>query len=83
MKTVDPMKLSIAFSDHELCTRCGTCAGVCPTAAIDFGDDLFPVLVPENCIDCGLCAATCPGGRLSFGDLTETTFGHRRSPPRI
>jgi coenzyme F420 hydrogenase subunit beta len=81
MAMADPKRLSIAFTDHALCTRCGTCAGVCPTSAIDFDAELFPSLVEDRCIDCGLCAATCPGGRVPFGDLTEATFGHRTPPP--
>ena len=78
MKTIPPDILSIAFTDHALCTRCGTCAGVCPTGAITMGADRYPVLDADRCIECGLCAKTCPGGRVHFRELTEITFGHDR-----
>ncbi len=75
---ISPEHLSIAFTDKTLCTRCGTCGGVCPTQAIDFPDDLYPQLDETKCIDCGLCAKTCPGGTLNYRNLTTITFGHDR-----
>jgi len=77
MKKIDKNILSIAFTNKELCTRCGTCVGVCPTGALTLDDDFYPELNPELCIECGLCAKTCPGGQVHFKDLTEITFGHR------
>jgi coenzyme F420 hydrogenase subunit beta len=77
MKSIDPAKLSIGFTAPDLCTRCGTCGGVCPENAIDLTDRLFPKLIADRCTDCGLCAKTCPGARVDFLNLTETTFGHR------
>ena len=75
--TVDPHLLSIAFTDRGLCTRCGTCVGVCPVNALEIGRDTYPELVPDRCIQCGLCKQTCPGGQVPFGDLGEFTFGTR------
>ncbi len=77
MKKIDPSLLAIAFSHKKLCTRCGTCVGVCPTRAISCDEDYYPVLNPEACTECGLCERTCPGGRVDFKQLTELTFGHR------
>jgi len=76
MKKIDKTKLSIAFTNKELCTRSGTCIGVCPTNALSIGKDFYPELDPDKCIECGLCAKTCPGGKVNFSELTETTFGH-------
>jgi coenzyme F420 hydrogenase subunit beta len=73
---ISPDHLSIAFTDKTLCTRCGTCAGVCPTGAITMGDDLYPVIDEDACIDCGLCTKTCPGGTVEYKHLTQITFGH-------
>jgi coenzyme F420 hydrogenase subunit beta len=70
--------LSIAFTDKDLCTRCGTCVGICPEKALEFNATFFPSLIPGKCTECGLCAKVCPGGQVSFKDLSEITFGHRR-----
>lgn len=60
-----------------MCTRSGTCIGVCPTNALSLGEDLYPKINPDLCIECGLCNKTCPGGKVNFGDLSEFTFGQR------
>jgi len=56
-----------------LCTRCGTCAGVCPTGVFEFAAidrECTPAAVrPEACVRCGLCVSACPGGRVSFAEL--------------
>lgn len=75
--TKDSPFLSIAFSAKELCTRCGSCSGVCPTGAITVGEDKYPVLDPHKCIACGLCGDVCPGGEVKYGDLAEQVFGER------
>lgn len=77
---IPPGILSIGLSHHALCTRCGTCTGACPTAAIDVGGDLYPSLHPDRCTSCGLCAEVCPGARVDYRGLTELTFGHDRDP---
>jgi len=79
MKKINRSVLSISFQDKNLCTRCGTCIGVCPTNALDVDDDLFPAIDPDACIQCGLCKRTCPGGEVNYQELTETTFGHRHT----
>jgi len=72
--------LSIGITHHDLCTRCGTCVGACPTQAIAVDDDLYPRLIEERCTSCGLCERTCPGARVDYGALTKLTFGHRDDP---
>ncbi|HNW59178.1 MAG TPA: Coenzyme F420 hydrogenase/dehydrogenase, beta subunit C-terminal domain [bacterium] len=83
MKTIDHTALAIAFTEQELCTRCGTCVGACPTRALTLDENAYPVLDPALCTECGLCARTCPGGRVNFLDLTELTFGHRQEANRF
>ncbi|HAL91924.1 MAG TPA: hypothetical protein DCM68_02730 [Verrucomicrobia bacterium] len=73
--------LSIGFTARELCTRCGSCAGVCPVQAIGFDERRFPVLIPGRCISCGLCGKVCPGKEVRFGDLAEQVFGERFGNP--
>ncbi len=70
----DSSVLSIAFSARELCTRCGSCVGVCPVDAIELTDDAYPRLIPDRCIACGLCGAVCPGGAVNFGALARQVF---------
>lgn len=77
MQNIPKNVLSVVFSEKELCTRCGTCTGICPTGAISTNPDLYPVINEDLCNQCGLCNKACPGGELSFSDLTEITFGHR------
>jgi coenzyme F420 hydrogenase subunit beta len=75
--TPDAPFLSIAFSAKELCTRCGSCSGVCPTDAIKIGPDFYPELIADRCISCGLCGDICPGKEVRYGDLAEQVFGER------
>jgi len=60
------MRASIAPSVNEaLCSRCGECALVCPTGAIDREN---PVSTSkELCIRCCACVKTCPNGAKAFG----------------
>lgn len=41
----------------EDCDRCGVCAGVCPTGAIDRAD---PTVCRGPCLKCGACVKQCP-----------------------
>jgi len=77
MQKIPRSVLGVGFSEKDLCTRCGTCAGICPTEAVSTGPDLYPVLDEALCNECALCRKACPGGELSFSNLTEITFGHR------
>lgn len=56
--------------DAGLCTQCGTCEGVCPTAAVTLVRDRhrgYAVRVDgSKCTDCGICLDTCPGEGLDF-----------------
>ncbi len=56
-----------------LCTRCGTCVGVCPSGVLEFAaidQQCLPAAVrPEACAGCGLCRDACPGKRVSFAEL--------------
>ena len=67
--------LSAVFTAKELCSRCGSCTGVCPTGAITIGDDFYPELHPEHCVACGLCQKVCPGAELQYAGLAEQVFG--------
>ena len=57
----------------NLCNFCGNCIAVCPTKAIEIGDEK-PVLT-GNCISCGLCYDNCPGIEVPFRKLENNIFG--------
>ncbi len=59
--------------ETNLCTRCGTCAGICPSNVFEFkgiDEACLPSAVrPEACIGCGLCTRVCSGRRVSFAKV--------------
>ncbi|MEZ4423545.1 MAG: Coenzyme F420 hydrogenase/dehydrogenase, beta subunit C-terminal domain [Gemmatimonadota bacterium] len=66
-----------------LCTRCGTCVGVCPKDAVRFEDPLglcLPVADEAACVDCDApCLTGCPGADVDFPELNRWLFG---GPPQ-
>jgi coenzyme F420 hydrogenase subunit beta len=76
MKNIDRKYLSIAFTNKDLCTRGGTCIGVCPEDALSLDENFYPKLDSDKCTECGICAKTCPGAKVNYKDLTQITFGY-------
>ena len=72
--TIDVNKLSAAFKNYDLCTRCGTCIGICPENALYLNADLFPEISVHKCTSCGLCGKACPGETVIFNNLALQTF---------
>lgn len=71
--------------DRGLCTRCGTCAGVCATDNIHIADPLglcLPVR-SDNCISCGFCLEGCPGETVEFARLESGLFGDSTPHPYL
>ncbi len=57
------------ITDSEICTRCGTCVTVCPTAAVSDDDYSHDT---EKCIVCAACIKSCPENARSFqGEFME------------
>jgi len=56
----------MAYNITDKCTKCGSCAEVCPQEAISEGDDRY-VIDPDKCVDCGLCADECPQKAIEPG----------------
>ena len=76
---IDRSLLSVGIDNHDLCTRCGTCIGACPAAALVPGKSFFPELLEEKCTECGLCGAVCPGGRVSYHELSKIVFNREET----
>ncbi len=74
---LDSPFLCVAFQDRSLCTRCGSCVGICPSSAISIGENFYPELDVKQCVACGLCQEVCPGEKITYGELAEQVFGER------
>ena len=63
MTGVPGMNFAMVISPLD-CTGCGSCAAICPSAAIQMQPDehgfLHPAVEAAACTDCGLCARKCP-----------------------
>ncbi len=60
---LEPIKASV---DHEKCSGCRICNGMCPFNAISFiADDNISDINPALCQGCGTCVAACPAGAIS------------------
>jgi heterodisulfide reductase subunit A len=60
---LEPIKASV---DHDKCSGCRICNGVCPFNAIAFiEDDKISDINPALCQGCGTCVAACPAGAIS------------------
>lgn len=56
----------------ETCTLCGTCAAVCPTAAVTVQESV--TTAGERCIRCSACIKSCPADARSWQDGTMNTI---------
>ncbi|MEM2147125.1 MAG: Coenzyme F420 hydrogenase/dehydrogenase, beta subunit C-terminal domain [Candidatus Bathyarchaeia archaeon] len=69
--------------NKELCTRCGTCAGVCPKNCFIFDDKNYPRLIYSKCVQCGLCTRICPGSKFNTNFFSQKLFGKNYNPNDI
>ena len=60
-----PMAVS-PVTKEDICTVCGTCASVCPTAAISINGSVATEM--ELCIRCCACIKNCPTGARFIED---------------
>jgi len=80
MYKIEDLEISHPFSplglvhiDQQACTGCGTCAGACPTRALNYvrdGNELVLTFEAALCIACGRCEPVCP--EVESGAITVT-----------
>ncbi len=51
----------------DLCHRCGSCVGICPTGVLSVNEDDYPEVINLSaCTDCNLCVQVCPGDEFNW-----------------
>ena len=61
--------------DNDLCHRCGSCVGICPTQVLGLDGQEFPqVKNLSACTDCDLCVRVCPGDEFSAPSIAKELF---------
>lgn len=67
--------------NEDLCSDCGECVAVCPTAAINPESHAAD---PGKCIKCCACVKICPAGARTlsspFAPVLSANFSDRKSP---
>jgi len=64
----------------NVCSGCGTCAGICPHSVIEMHRNCQGIYLPtvkdlEKCRECGLCLKVCPNISLDMIKLDRLIFG--------
>jgi len=66
---IEPITASV---DEERCSRCHTCARVCPYKAISYPPERNSAVVNALlCHGCGTCVAACPAGAIRGNHFTD------------
>lgn len=67
------------ITKNALCTGCGSCVGICPSAAIKMTETVSGFLVAEvdevNCQRCEECIAVCPSNKDNFSNVVDFIHG--------
>jgi ferredoxin len=80
-----PLPMNAPFGrihvDGERCTMCMGCTAVCPTTAVQAGNDAPPRLlfIETICVQCGLCQSACPEQAIHLQPRLLTDLEQRRS----
>lgn len=63
---VQPLEQDVT-RDDELCTDCGACIVICPTAALAMDAETREVeFDADKCVACGVCVPVCPPRAMSI-----------------
>jgi len=62
--------------ENDLCHRCGSCVGICPTGVLSCDDNEYPTITNlSSCTDCDLCVRVCPGDEFDYAGAKKSMFG--------
>ena len=62
--------------ENDLCHRCGSCVGICPTEVLGLDQADYPVVKNMSaCTDCDLCVKVCPGDEFNYPEFYKKTYG--------
>lgn len=62
---------------EDLCHRCGSCVGICPTGVLGLDGEEYPVVKNLSaCTDCDLCVKVCPGEEFDAPSFAHQQFGY-------
>jgi len=68
----------IKMVNSNLCTGCGTCAGICPNKALEMemthDSRYIPKIVSNKCQGCYLCTKVCPASNENYKELNQFIF---------
>lgn len=61
--------------ENDLCHRCGSCVGICPTKVLGLDSEEYPVVQNLSaCTDCDLCVKVCPGEEFNAIESAKSLF---------
>jgi ferredoxin len=59
-------ELPLPIIERTLCTGCGLCISLCPTAALAAQNERAVLAAPERCTYCRACEESCPEGAIAL-----------------
>ena len=63
--------------ENDLCHRCGSCVGICPTGVLSCDENEYPTITNlSSCTDCDLCVRVCPGDEFDYAGARNAMFGN-------
>lgn len=63
--------------ENDLCHRCGSCVGICPTEVLALDKADYPVVKNMSaCTDCDLCVKVCPGDEFNYPEFSKEIYGY-------
>ncbi|HMO19142.1 MAG TPA: Coenzyme F420 hydrogenase/dehydrogenase, beta subunit C-terminal domain [Oligoflexia bacterium] len=65
--------------ENDLCHRCGSCVGICPTSVLGLDHEEYPIVKNLSaCTDCDLCVKVCPGEEFDAIGTLKEMFSERK-----
>lgn len=71
------LKALARIVDGDLCHRCGSCVGICPTGVLSVDGEEYPQVSNLGaCTDCELCVKVCPGVDYHAASFSQSLYGY-------